>query len=117
MNNNFGAHVAQAKAFNGAMGNGRARQMGYVENLIPYQVETQFPAGNMAFNEEEQDVISLYQTEIYSYVDEWNAWFIAGIKNPNDDADWNAYVSGFKKMGLDKLIAAYQTAYDRYQEQ
>lgn len=114
LSNNFGAHIALAKAFNGAMSNGRARQMGFVENLIPYQGDVQFPAGNMSFNEDEMNVISLYQTEIYSYVDEWNAWFIAGIKNPNSDADWDEYIKGFEKMGLQELIEAYQTAYTRY---
>lgn len=39
-----------------------------------------------------------------------------GIKDggPTDDA-WNAYVEMLSKScGMDKLLEAYQTAYDRY---
>lgn len=113
--NNFGRFDGfMSSAFNGAMSNGRARQMSYVQGLIPYQEAEQFPAGKMAFTEEEQNVIFMYETEIRSHVDEWTAWFIAGTKDPGSDADWQEYVSAFESMHLSEVIQAYQTAYARY---
>ncbi len=101
-------------ALQGPMSNGRARQLAFVENLIPYQEPTLFPANQMAFTEEEQNIITMYETEIRAHVDEWQAWFVAGVKDPNSDADWNEFVTAFDAMHLQDVIDAYQGAYDRY---
>ena len=114
VNNNIGLFNVFAHAFNGAMSNGRARQIGFVNNIIPYQAEDCFPAGKMAMTEDESTVVSEYETEVRTYVHEWNAWFVSGAKDANSDDDWNEYVNGFTALHLDELLGAYQSAYDRW---
>lgn len=94
--------------------NNRARQLGYIENLKPYQTATQFPANKLALTDDEKTVIDNYLTELQSNVYEWNAAFITGTKNPNDDAVWSEYCAGFDKLHLAEVTAAYQSAYTRY---
>lgn len=94
--------------------NNRVRQLGYIENLKPYQTATQFLANKLAMTDEEKTVIDNYLTELVGYVSEWNAAFITGTKNPNDDAVWSEYCAGFDKLHLTEVTAAYQSAYTRF---
>ena len=92
--------------------NNRARQLGFIENFHPYKEKHPFVYGSL--NEEEQNVVNLYLTDFQEYVKEWNSAFITGTKKPNDDAVWKEYIDGFAKLHTDELIAAYQSAYDRF---
>ena len=96
----------------GGTPNALARFTGYVKNNIPYQLPF-FPVNNMRFTEEENDTIVLHDTEIEMYSMEMRGKFIAGISDI--DGEWDVYVNTIKSMGLDDVLAAYQTAYDRWQ--
>lgn len=63
------------------------------------------------FTAEEQADLTGIQTDITTYVDEMRDKFISG--NASFD-EWDAYVSTLQKMGLDRYIAIYQSAADRY---
>lgn len=99
-------------------GNSQARQKGYVENVIPYQItENVFPAeslGILKFSDEEQYVIDNKYTDITLYVDEMQAKFITGVADI--DAEWDNYVATCEKMGLNEVLEVYQASYDRWNE-
>ena len=63
------------------------------------------------FTEEEIDEISILQTDIDSYVlQKYASWIVDG----GVDNDWSAFQAKLKTMGVDKYIAIYQTALDRF---
>ena len=41
--------------------------------------------------------------------------FFSGDVDPNDDADWNQYISDMKKVGLDEFCELQTTVYERTQ--
>lgn len=71
----------------------------------------EFP--NLPFNVEENRVIKDKGAAIKTYVDETTQGWIMG--NTDVAATWDKYVNDLKAMGLDEVISAYQSAYDRYQ--
>lgn len=95
-------------------GNNKARQQGFVKNLIPYQEKVVFPGSYLKFTEEEQNVLNSKWTSISEYVTQSMAEFIAGVRSV--DTDWDAYVSQISAMGIDDVLAAYQAAYDRFNQ-
>ena len=95
----------------GGTPNSLARQLGYVKNNIPYQ-ELRFPINFMKYNPNEVEVRDLYTTEIETYTAEMRARFIAGIADI--DREWDNYVRTVNSMHLNDVLAAYQSAYDRW---
>jgi putative aldouronate transport system substrate-binding protein len=92
-------------------GNPRIRQLGYIQNAIPYQYDP-FPGRFMSYTPDEQSVIDSKYTEISTYVKEMRGKFITGIKNVK--TDWDEYVATIKKMGIEDVLKVYQEAYDRW---
>lgn len=66
----------------------------------------------LAQTEEENRIIKDKGTAIQTYVDENTQSWLLG--NADIDATWDAYVAKLKEMGIDEVISAYQSAYDRY---
>lgn len=69
------------------------------------------PIVGLVYNEEEQAITTELQTTIINYAKESFARFV--MNDMSLDNDWDSYVAEFDKMGLDQLIAAAQSAYDR----
>jgi len=95
----------------GGQGNNLARQLGYIKNNIPYAVEG-FPAALLKFTIDEQSVITSKYQDIQSYVMEMRSKYIAGIESIDDT--WDTYCETLRQMGIDDVIAAYQSAYERW---
>ena len=78
----------------------------YVEDKTIYPVDC-------VFTSEELDTIDLYRTDFENTVKEREAlWLRDG--GP-DDAEWEEYKEYLsKKCGMDRLLQAYQDAYERY---
>ncbi len=95
-------------------GNNKARQQGFVKNLVPYSETNPFPGDYLKFTEDEQEVIDDSYTTISSYVTEMKGKFITGVKDI--DAEWETYVNNINDMGLQDVLGAYQTAYDRWEQ-
>ncbi len=122
----FGTYVTDSWIFGGAVGrfdlfanattstegNNKARQQGFVKNLIPYQEEVAFPGNYLKFSEEEQAVLDDAYVTIQSYVTEMAGKFITGVSDV--ESEWESYVGKIDQMGLEKVLAAYQAAYDRW---
>jgi len=93
-------------------GNTQARQMGYLESVIPYQSDRYVNMTAMKFTEDEQYVIENKWGEINTYVKQMEAEFISGSKDI--DAEWDNFVATLEQMGLQECVAVYQAAYDRF---
>lgn len=52
------------------------------------------------------DVYSEYATSITDYFNESQAAFVSGIRDINDDAEWQAYKDQFDKLHLDEYLQA-----------
>lgn len=63
------------------------------------------------FTADEQSELTSVQTDIHTYVDEMRDKFISG----NESFDnWDQYVATLQKMGLERYLAIYQSAAERY---
>ena len=78
------------------------------KNLNPYAKMT---LPDMFFTTEEQAELDVLSTDLSKYMTENNAKFITGDQSFDE---WDAYVQGYKDMGIDRMIEIYQTAYDRW---
>ncbi len=76
--------------------------------------------GNSEARERTMPLVTLTEDELADYNDNWNAinTYVSesAVKHIKGDAkiDWNAFNAEIEKMGLEKCIAAYQSAYDRF---
>lgn len=93
-------------------GNTQARQMGYLNSVIPYQSDRYVNMTAMKFTEDEQYVIENKWGEINTYVKQMEAEFISGSKDI--DAEWDNFVATVEQMGLQECVEVYQAAYDRF---
>ena len=78
------------------------------KNLNPY---AKLVLPDMFFTTEEQAELDVLSTDLSKYMTENNAKFITGDQSFDE---WDAYVQGYKDMGIDRMIEIYQTAYDRW---
>ena len=78
------------------------------KNLNPYAKMT---LPDMFFTTEEQAELDVLSTDLSKYMTENNAKFITGDQSFDE---WDAYVQGYKDMGIDRMIEIYQTAYYRW---
>jgi putative aldouronate transport system substrate-binding protein len=81
-----------------------------IESFVRYRKPEAAVAG-LIYNEREQEVMNSLHSTILSYVRESFARFVTG--DLNIDRDWDSYLAEFNKMGLDAVIRATQSAYDR----
>lgn len=83
-----------------------------LENVYdPFMEKENYPT--IFFLPEELDTINQIEPELIKYVNTQRAKFIVEGVN---DTDWDSYVKTVEDMGLNKLMALYQTALDRYKE-
>ena len=79
----------------------------------PYIQENTKQYPNVSFELSEMNIINRYGTDIYSYVyQSTTQWLLNGGVS---DSEWNTYVSKLNQMKLSQMMAAYQSAYDRYE--
>ena len=81
------------------------------EQEMPY-ARSPFP--NVYSTEEEVSVISMYLTDLTTYVDERAVAFICGYASIEDEFD--AYLATLKGMQVEELIKVKQAQYDRFAE-
>ena len=65
----------------------------------------------ITFNDEEQEELSILQTEIGDYVSSTIAGWIV---NGTVDDEWDDYLNRLDRLGLPKAMEIYQAAYDRF---
>ena len=81
----------------------------YAKPYVPVNV-THYP--NVSFTLQEINNINRYASDVYDYVfQQLTKWLLEGGVS---DAEWNAYISQLNRMGLDNMMGAFQSAYERY---
>ncbi|MBQ2742848.1 MAG: hypothetical protein IJF32_08595, partial [Oscillospiraceae bacterium] len=76
------------------------------EHQLPYYPITLW----LDFNDEEQSVIDMYKTGIQTHTQEMLVKFMLG-QEPLSNFD--KFVEELKSMGVDEVLSAYASAYDR----
>ena len=71
----------------------------------------------MRYTEDEQTRYSDLEVALNAKRNEYLQRFFSGDVDPNNDADWNQYISDMKKVGLDDFCELQTTVYERTQEQ
>lgn len=71
------------------------------------------PTHTITFTADEQDVLSVYQTDIDGYVQQTVSRWIAGEDELNDTT-WNAYIAALEKMNVEEMTKAYVSAHNRF---
>jgi putative aldouronate transport system substrate-binding protein len=78
----------------------------WFENVDNFEI---YPS--VVYTLDETETINEYLSDITSYTSEKSAnWIVNG----GIDEEWDAYISQLDKMGLQKLVDSWQSAYDRY---
>lgn len=90
-------------AYNAAYAMGRNMQ-GELDAATPI-------INGLVFNEQEQETVIEYQSTINTYVQTSFAEFVTGVRDI--DAEWDAYVAEFEKMGLTPYLEAVNSCYAR----
>ena len=67
----------------------------------------------LVYNAEEQEVVTQYSEMVEDFAEEQLALFISGAKDPNNDADWEAYLKAMEQEGALEWLEAAQSAYSR----
>ena len=69
---------------------------------------------SVKYTEEESETISMYQPDLFSYINTYAAEVITGVKDL--DATWDEFQSTMKAMGAEELEAVYKAAFARASE-
>ncbi len=73
-------------------------------------IQPQFPT--LSFTEEERDAIDDNWTNLNTAIEEYEQSVLMGVQDI--DATWDNHIASLKAMGLDEVVAAYNSAYERY---
>lgn len=85
-------------------------QRNSTEFLLEHTEKEYNPARWVGLNEEEAAVRDTTGVEIDMYMEEMLSKFLLGTEPLSK---WDEYVTNIKEMGVDKLLAAYESAYNR----
>ena len=96
-------------------GNSKARQQGFVNNVIPYQSDLYFPVDLLTFTEDEQYTLDNRLTDIKTYYKEMEGKFITGVADI--ETEWDTYCETLEQMGINEVLEVYQASYDRWNSQ
>lgn len=80
------------------------------EKIDPYG---KVPMPQVYLTNDEIDETRGITGDLETFIEEEEARFITGQIDPNDDADWDKYVSTLKNMGVERLLEIYNEALNR----
>ncbi|WP_256760592.1 extracellular solute-binding protein [Cohnella sp. WQ 127256] len=112
--NNVAPHILLQKYTDGQAWNGDATDAEYmIAMAIPGLLgkEPKEVATLILYDKEQSDAIADIKIALTTYVKESLARFVTG--DLNLDKDWDSYLNGLNKIGLEKYIEVSQAAYDR----
>ena len=107
---NLGRADALAGMVTDTPSNNQSRQMGFVNEIIPYMEKEPFPTNFLVFTEDQQYVIDNKWTEINAYVNQMRVEFVTGVTDI--ETGWDTYIKTLERMGIDEVVAVYQEAYE-----
>lgn len=97
------------KYFKGSESLPNALEVG--EKASPHMVKEIW--GKFNYLDEEKEIMSSIGSDIESYANEMEAKFVNGTV---PFSEWDNYVATIEKMGLEKYMQTYRTAYERYNQ-
>jgi len=115
----FGVAASQAEGLNSygevwdtTPGNRLLLNMGNLRNMLAAGVPDEV-VYSLFYNAEESETVSEVSGLLLDYIRAARAEFVTGVKDPSNDADWDAYLAEMDKIGLQDYLEAAQSAYDR----
>ncbi|MDD6188724.1 MAG: hypothetical protein PUB32_03990 [Clostridiales bacterium] len=82
----------------------------YLDDRSNYDGAYEFPS-TINYTAEQMGEISSYSSDVMTYMQEN---FLAFVDGSKPMSEWASYEAGFQNVGLPKLLAVYQEAYDAY---
>ena len=79
-----------------------------IDEMTPYVKNPTL--GYSYMNDDENEIVNAYNTDLETYFDEQMTGFIMGTRSLDE---WDSYVSAVKAMGVDELLAVKQAVADR----
>ena len=79
-------------------------------DMVAHDNDYVYPSG-ISFTNEQTDTLAKYGSDLETYLSENYLAFVDGSKPMSE---WDAYVSALDGIGLAKILAVYQEAYDAY---
>ena len=71
---------------------------------------------NIPYNEEEMEIVTEVQADVIDTLNTWRAEFIKGVKDPNNDDDWEDFLYELEEKGMYDWMDCAQSAYTRFIE-
>lgn len=81
-----------------------------MKKLEPYATR-EFTWPMLVFSPEDSDIISLYEQDLLTYVQQSMANFVIS-PNADIEAEWDGYIANLQSIGLSRLLEVYQARYD-----
>lgn len=107
-----GCQDALAGLVTETVSNSRARQLEFVNNVIPYQSDMYFALSLLKFTDEEQRVLDNKLSDITTYYKKMEGKFITGVTDI--ESGWDEYCSTLEKMEIQDVTDVYQASYDSW---
>ena len=84
-----------------------------IDCYAPYKPPVEMCHNNkMYYMPDDARRLSEIDTDLTSYTRTALAEFVTGVKDPNDDAQWNAYLNELKILGYEESLSIVQARYD-----
>ena len=87
----------------------------YKANWDRYEEQGGLPEGvimPLIYTTDEEEECSSWRNNVKSWFATSRAEFVKGVKDPNDNAQWQAYIDGFKTAGYYDWMVFAQDVYD-----
>ena len=85
-----------------------------IEHYAPYKPPIEMCHNTrLYFEAEEARRLSEINTDLQNYVRNSLAEFVTGVRNPNDDNQWQQYLDEIKAIGYKEYISIVQARYDK----
>ncbi|MFC7787569.1 ABC transporter substrate-binding protein [Microbacterium sp. MAHUQ-60] len=76
------------------------------------ETDAMFPYWNVWVPADEASELSTLTANIESNVATATAEFITGVRDPENDGDWQGYLEGLNGLGVDRYLEIWQSGYD-----
>lgn len=76
------------------------------------ETDAMFPFWNVWIPEDQSGELSTLTTNVENYVSTSTAEFVSGVRDPESDEAWQAYLDGLGGLGVERYLEIWQTAYD-----
>jgi putative aldouronate transport system substrate-binding protein len=75
---------------------------------VPYEIPQKYFIPPVALNDTDNKRVADINAVLGSYKDQAIAEFVTGVRDINNNADWNAYLADLDRIGSKDLVAIYQ---------